>query len=236
MSPDHPRLATAVSLAPYLVRPLVPSAGPFLDRFPMPAKPTLDPRVDAYIEAAAPFAQPILEKIRAAFHAGAPDLKENIKWGVPSFEREGILGGMAVFKAHVSYGFWRAGEMEDPHDLLGEVRKASPMRIQAQSVKDLPSKTVLVSYVKQARQLDETPKKATKKARPSAKAPAYLTKAIRANAKAAAFWKTLAPGYRREYVEWITEAKRDATRDKRLEQTVLWLSENKRRNWKYENC
>ena len=205
----------------------------------MTPKPTLDPRVDAYIQQAAPFAQPILTKIRAAFHAGCPDLEETIKWGVPSFERGGMLGGMASFKKHVSYGFWRAGEMDDPHDLLGKERKASFMRIRAESVKDLPTKTVLVSYVKQARRLNEAgqPVRAKKKpAQTTPKAPAELTRAIQASPKAAAFWKTLAPGYRKEYVEWVTDAKREATREKRLLQTVEWLAEGKKRNWKYMDC
>ena len=203
----------------------------------MPTKPTLDPRVDEYIANAAPFAQPILKKVRAAFHSGCPDLTETIKWGVPSFERNGILGGMASFQAHVGYGFWRASEMEDPHDLLGDVRKSSPMRIRAESAKDLPTKAVLVSYVKQARRLDDTaaPKKQSS-ANTKRTVPADLQAAIRANRMAATFWKTLAPGYRRDYIDWITDAKREATREKRLAQTIEWLAEGKRKNWKYENC
>ena len=158
----------------------------------MPKKPTLDPRVDAFIAAAPEFAQPILVIIRAAFHAGCPDLTENIKWGMPSFERNGILGGMAGFKKHVSYGFWRAPEMEDPHDLLGSVAKASPISIRAESVKDLPTKAVLVSYVKQARKIDETsPKAPAKKKTTSAqsKAPSWMMASIKEDAKAAKYWK-----------------------------------------------
>jgi len=197
--------------------------------------------VDAYIKNAAPFAQPILEKIRAGFHAGCPDLQETIKWGVPSFERNGMLGGMAAFKKHVSFGFWRAPEMEDTDGLLGETRKSSPMRIQAKSVAELPTKKVLVSYVKQAKKLDgdgsgaaPAKRKVTKK--PTLKAPKYMVAAINGDKAAKKFWGTMAPGYKREYVEWITEAKREATRDKRLVQTVEWLAEGKTRNWKYKNC
>ncbi len=197
--------------------------------------------MDAYIKNAAPFAQPILEKIRAGFHAGCPDLQETIKWGVPSFERNGMLGGMAAFKKHVSFGFWRAPEMEDTDGLLGETRKSSPMRIQAKSVAELPTKKVLVSYVKQAKKLDgdgsgaaPAKRKVTKK--PTLKAPKYMVDAINGDKAAKKFWGTMAPGYKREYVEWITEAKREATRDKRLVQTVEWLAEGKTRNWKYKNC
>ncbi|MDF1838003.1 MAG: YdeI/OmpD-associated family protein [Planctomycetota bacterium] len=198
-----------------------------------------DPRVDAYIQKAAPFAQPILEKIRAGFHAGCPDLQETIKWGVPSFERNGMLGGMAAFKKHVSFGFWRAPEMEDTDGLLGETRKSSPMRIQAKTVADLPTKKVLVSYVKQAKKLDNKEGSPARKAvpkKPTLKAPKYMLDAIAKKKAAKEFWGTMAPGYKREYVEWITEAKREATRDKRLVQTVEWLAEGKTRHWKYKNC
>lgn len=207
--------------------------------------PEVDPRVDAYIEAAAPFARPILIKLRAAFHAGCPDLVERIKWGVPSFERTGMLGGMAAFKQHVSFGFWRAAEMDDPDGLLGEVRKASPMRVQFRDVKELPAQKVLVAYVKQAARLDAAGKpsaaeakasKATQSKKIAARAPKEMLDAIRASARAAAFWDTLAPSYRRDYIEWITEAKREATRAQRLAQTVEWLGEGKKRNWKYESC
>ncbi|MEM9379216.1 MAG: YdeI/OmpD-associated family protein [Planctomycetota bacterium] len=209
--------------------------------------PAVDPRVDAYISSQPDFARPLLEKIRAAFHAGCPDLVETIKWGVPSFERSKMLGGMAAFKEHVSFGFWRAADMDDPEGILGETRKQSPMRIQVRSARDLPTKKVLVAYVKQAAALDAEapPKKAAargtakKKAAQlstAAKPPKDMLDAIVANTAAHAFWKSLAPGYRRDYVEWVTEAKREATRAKRLATTVEWLAEGKRRNWKYESC
>jgi len=204
----------------------------------MAAQPEIDARVDAYILKAPEFAQPILERIRASFHAGCPDLKENIKWGVPAFERNGLLGGMAFFKAHVSYGFWRSGEMEDPLGWLGKERKASFMSLKVASVKELPTKAALTKYVKEARRVDqEVPKNAPKKSKSAApKAPAVMTKAIGQNKQAAAFWKGLTPGYRKEYVEWVTEAKREATQEKRLAQTVEWLAEGKTKNWKYKDC
>lgn len=205
--------------------------------------PTIDPRVDDYIASRPDFARPILERVRAAFHAGCPDLVEGIKWGVPTFERNGIVGGMAAFKAHVSFGFWRAPEMDDPAELFGEVRKQSFMQIKIRDAKELPTKRVMVDYVKRAARLGgevdgPVPKKSAKKAskKPAPRAPKDLLDAIKESAPAAAFWKTLPAGYRREYVEWITEAKRDATREKRLMQTVEWLGESKRRNWKYESC
>lgn len=201
--------------------------------------PKTDPRIDAYIRRAAPFARPILESVRAAFHEGCPDVVETVKWGHPSFEHHGILGGMAAFKAHAAFGFWRARDMEDPAGILGEGRTASPMSGKYADVSELPARRVLVAYVRAAAKLNESgaPRKAApKKPRARPAAPAWFLAAIRADAKAAETWEGLTPGYRHEYVEWVTEAKREDTRAKRIAQAVEWLAEGKTRNWKYRNC
>lgn len=200
--------------------------------------PTIDPRVDAYIAKAAPFARPILTEIRAAFHAGCPDLTETIKWGTPSFEKDGMLGGMSAFKRHVGFGFWKGKLMKDTHGLLGDDPAASPMHVKVTTPQELPARKVLVSYVKQAVRLNaegaQLPRSRARKSAP--KAPRILMDALRANAAALAVWEGFTPGRQREYVEWITEAKREATRDKRLAQAVEWIAEGKSRNWKYESC
>lgn len=202
----------------------------------MAQSPTLDPRVDAYIRAAAPFARPILERVRAAFHAGCPDLRETIKWGVPTFERNGMLGGMSAFKAHVGFGFWRAKELDDPAGLFGGERKASPMHVKVRAVAELPAKSVLVAYVKAAARLDAAPrpKRAASPKKPALRAPAWFLAAVRADPRALATWGAFSPSCKREYLAWVTEAKREETRAKRLTQTVAWLAEGKRRNWRYE--
>ena len=199
-----------------------------------------NPAVDEYIEKAAPFAQPILRKIREAFHAGCPDLEEKIKWGVPSFEHKGMLGGMAAFKAHVGFGFWKAALMEDPEGLFGDNPKASPMHIKVSTVKELPTKKVLVSYVKQAARINDegktVPRKSSGKTKADLDVPDYMLAAIRKSKAAAKVWEDFSYSKQKEYVEWVTGAKREATRDKRLAQAVEWISEGKSRNWKYERC
>ncbi len=77
------------------------------------------PDIDTYIADAPAFARPILTKIRAAFHAGCPELEERIKWGVPSFEYKGILGGMAAFRVDDDRG--GLGHREETAEL--EVRE-----------------------------------------------------------------------------------------------------------------
>jgi len=198
-----------------------------------------NPAVDAYIEKAEPFARPILTKIREAFHAGCPDVEEKIKWGCPSFDHKGMLGGMAAFKKHVGFGFWKTALMDDPAGLFGSECKSSPMNVKIKGIADLPTKTVLVSYVKQAVKLNDEGKKllrksSAKKSKDDLDVPGYFVDAIKSSAEALAVWEEFSYSKQKEYVEWVTGAKREATRDKRLAQAVEWIAEGKSRNWKYE--
>ena len=197
-----------------------------------------DPRVTAYIAKQAPFARPILKYLRAVVHEGCPDVTETIKWGMPSFEHHGILCGMAAFKAHATFGFWKGKEIVGDEgatvDAMGQLGRIT-------SVKDLPTRAKLVGWVKKAAVLNETkPKKSpagskpAKPARPALRAPADLLKAIERSAKARAVWDEFAPSSKRDYAEWILEAKQEATRVRRIATAVEWIAEGKRRNWKYE--
>ena len=196
-----------------------------------------DPRIDAYIERAAPFAQPILRHVRDLVHAACPGVAESIKWGMPSFSHAGgILCGMAAFKQHASFGFWKhalvVGEGE-PHDGMGSFGKLT-------SVDDLPSKRTLLMQIRKAMKLNEdgvkAPARRKSAPKPPPEAPADLVAALNKNKAAQATYDAFPPGCKREYVEWIVEAKREETRAKRLAQAVEWMAEGKRRNWKYENC
>lgn len=194
--------------------------------------------VDAYIAASPEFARPILEKIREAFHAGCPAIEERIKWGVPSFEYKGMLGGMAAFKRHVAFGFWKSRLMQDAAGLFSRGPKASPMGARVDSLADLPSKKVLVAYVKEARRLNDEGRKEPRRAAPRRPVrvvvPPDLAAALAKHPAARAVFEGFPPSHRREYVEWITEAKREETRRKRLRTTLEWLADGKHRNWKYE--
>ena len=196
---------------------------------------SFDPRVDAYIASAPEFARPILEKIRHVFHRAYPAIEENIKWGNPTFEHNGIVGGMGAFKKHVAYGFYNAPALSDPEGLFADDAKKSPYALKASSVKDLPTQKVLVAYVKEAVKLNATGVKPVRGAsKPAARAPADLLAALKTNKAAAMTFKGFSPSKKREYIEWITEAKREATRTKRLAQAIEWMAEGKPRNWKYD--
>jgi len=196
-----------------------------------------NPAVDAYIGKAAPFAKPILQRVRQAVHAGCPDVEETIKWGSPTFEYKGILCGMAAFKDHAVFGFWkRASLLKDiiKHDPTSKRSTAGYACLY--SVEDLPSEKKLTALVKQATALQDKGVKETRvvKPKPPLPTPAYFTAALRKNPKAAATFKAFSPSHRREYLEWITEAKTEATRTRRVETAIEWIAAGKGRNWKYE--
>lgn len=195
------------------------------------------PDVDAYIEKSAPFAQAILEKLRDLFHKACPEMQEVMKWSFPHFEYKGIVGSMAAFKQHCSFGFWKGKLMKDPNKLFAGDSSMSGMKVS--SVKDLPSDKVLLAYIKEAVALNEDGIKAPKAKKPPKKAlvvPDYFMAALTKNKEALAVFQAFSPSHQREYVEWVTEAKQDATRDKRLAQAIEWMAEGKARNWKYQNC
>ena len=193
-----------------------------------------DARVDAYIEKAADFARPILTHLRDTVHAACPEVEEGLKWSMPAFLYRGrILASMASFKAHATFGFW------DHNQVVGEPRRGGMGQFgRIASVDDLPPRPAIEEMVRRARALiDEgaRPKREVKR-KPELAVPDYLRAAIDADPKATATFDNFPPSCRREYVEWVTEAKRDDTRARRVEQTVQLLAEGKKRHWKYENC
>jgi len=203
--------------------------------------PTKDRRVDAYIAKASPFAKPILQHLRQLVHTGCPQVEETIKWKFPTFMHKGMLCSMAAFKQHCTFGFWK-------HKLIvnqSPTTKAKAEEAMGQmgritSLADLPPDKVLMRYVRQAVQLNEqgikSPRPEKPKARRALVIPSTLTAALKRNKQAQQTFENFSPSHKREYIEWITEAKREETRVKRLETTVAWLAEGKPRNWKYMNC
>jgi hypothetical protein len=189
-----------------------------------------DPRVDTYIENAAEFAQPILRYIREVVHAACPDVEEDIKWRHPTFMYRGILGGMAAFKAHCGFGLWKAAR------IIPGITDKGMGGWNLTSIADLPPKRTLVGYIKKAAVLngEGVPIPRAKRAKVPVSIPAELSMALKQNAAAAAAFKKFSPSHRREYVEWIVEAKRDETRQRRIAQAIEWIATGKSRNWKYE--
>lgn len=198
-----------------------------------------NPAVDAYIAKSADFARPILKRVRAAMHKACPQIEETIKWGVPHFEHQGVVASMAAFKQHASFGFWKQKLMEDPAGLFPAAGESSMGGRKFRSADELPSDAVLLRYTRAAVALNEAGVKVPKAAKPKKpppKLPADLAAALKKNPKARATYDTFPPSHKREYVEWITEAKQEATRQRRLATAVAWMAQGKSRNWKYESC
>ena len=198
--------------------------------------PVTDPRVDAYIAKAAPFARPILIRLRRAVHKGCPDVVETLKWSVPAFEYHGILCGMAAFKAHCLFNLWKAPLVKEQG--LPEAAASALDRIgRLTSVKELPPERVLVQIIKKAAAVNKAGLKAprvAKAAKAPARIPADLKAALAKRPAVATTFTAMSPSHKREYVEWIMDAKGADTRERRVVQTVAWVSEGKSRNWKYQ--
>lgn len=192
--------------------------------------PKRDSRIDDHIAKAGAFARPILEHFRATMHRVVPECEEAIKWGMPHFTHKGKnVAGMAAFKAHASFGVH--GETTAPEG-LGQFGKLKTLA-------DLPPDAEIIGKLREAADRIESVGTALrprtpKKPRPEIPVPSDLAAAL--DPPARAFLEGLAPSHRREYLEWITEAKRPETRANRVAQSAEWLSQGKKRNWKYEKC
>lgn len=201
---------------------------------------TKNPRVDAYIAKQPPFAQPILKELRAIAHEADPGITEDIKWGAPAFMHKGIVFIMAGFKAHVGVNFWK-GALIVP----SQSRRATDDKAMAQigrmgSLGEMPPKRTIIGYIRSAIKLNEgsvqSPKRvkeAAVKKRAPLRMPPSLSAALERNAKARLTYDNFSPSHKREYIEWISEAKTTETRDRRIEQALGWMAEGKARNWKY---
>lgn len=198
---------------------------------------TTDSYVDDYIEKAQEFAKPILRQIRKLVHEACPDVIETKKWSFPHFDYKGMMCSFAAFKEHVAFGFWKQELLEKSAFPAEKTAMGSFGRIK--SIKDLPDNKTMKKLIKDACKLNDDGVKVVRKVSKERKelvVPEVLTRALAKNKKAAATFESFPYSCKKEYIEWITEAKTDATRDKRLATTIEWLSEGRRRNWKYEKC
>jgi uncharacterized protein YdeI (YjbR/CyaY-like superfamily) len=195
-----------------------------------------DPRIDAYIAKAGPFAHPILTHLRGLVHEALPEAEEGIKWGMPHWMVGGKnVAGMSAFKAHCAFVIHGSGRQgADQKEGMGGYGKVA-------TLSDLPPRAELIATLRAAAEHiaqagSTTPAKSRPQPKPEIAVPDDFAEALKGNPAAQAALDRFAPSHRREYLEWITEGKRAETRAKRIAQAVEWLAEGKKRNWKYENC
>lgn len=196
-----------------------------------------DPRIDAYIANAAEFARPVLTRLRELVHEACPQVEETLRWSAPSFSYQGkILCGMAAFKQHAAFNLWHGalvvGE-DQQRDGMGQFGRLA-------SLADLPGKREMLGFIRHAMALIDqgvrAPPSKTGVTKPAPEMPEDLAAALSANPAAKATFDGFPPGQKREYQDWLVEAKRSETRQRRLLQAVEWMAEGKRRNWKYADC
>jgi len=196
-----------------------------------------DPRVDAYIARSADFAKPILRHIRNLVHAGCPDVDETIKWGFPHFEYKGVLCSMASFKAHCAFGFWKGSLLFDTKAPGGNGEEAMGQFGRITSLSDLPGEKAFIGYVKKAAKLNDEgvrlPARTRSRERKPLVIPSYFKAALGKNRNALAAFEDFSYSHRKEYVEWVSEAKTEETRQRRMQTAIEWMAEGKERNWKY---
>jgi len=197
--------------------------------------PKKDPRIDAYIAKSADFAKPILKHLRKVVHDGCPQVVETMKWSMPHFDYKGVMCGMAAFKEHCSFGFWKEALILD--DDRPRERSGMGSFGCIKSMADLPNEKTLIGYVKKATALNDAGIKAPGRTQPKKREPLevpdYFEAALKKNPKAKKTFTEFPPSKRREYLEWVTEAKREETRKERLATSISWLAEGKPRHWKY---
>ena len=196
-----------------------------------------DARVDAYIAKSPDFARPILTYLRDVVHQGCPELVETMKWSTPTFDHQGIVCSMAAFRQHCVFGFWKAPLLTlDGKPLVKKMESGAGQFGKLTSIKDLPAKAKLLKLVRDAARLNESGiamKRAPRATATPVQVPADLTRALHKNAKAREVFAAFSPSHKREYVEWIVEAKTPQTRQRRLGTALEWMGEGKPRNWKY---
>ena len=203
----------------------------------MPTKLALptsfDPRIDAYIANSADFARPILAHLRKLVHGACPEVTETVKWGHPAFDYKGSFCGMAAFKQHCAFGFWK-------HELVvgddAKAREAMGSFGCLKKLSDLPARPALLRYIAKAKQLnDDGVKPVRRKTRPRKPVPMHpaLAAALAKKKQARTYFDNFSPSEQRDYLEWIAEAKAESTRARRIVQAIEWISAGKPRNWKY---
>jgi uncharacterized protein YdeI (YjbR/CyaY-like superfamily) len=203
--------------------------------------PTYDPRIDAYIDKSASFAQPILTHLRDLVHQACPDVEETMKWSMPHFDYKGVMCSMASFKQHCSVSFWKAFLLNDPKGYIKERAAQGGEGMghlgRITSLKDLPPDKALLDLIKQAKRLNDEGVKLPSKEKKAPKelaTPDYFLNELKKNKSALAVFENFSPSQKKEYVQWITEAKSEDTRNKRMATALEWIAEGKKRNWKYE--
>lgn len=198
-----------------------------------------NPQFDEYITKSADFAKPIMEYLRQIIHETCPEVEEIIKWGNPHFDYKGdMMCILAGYKHHCSFSLYKAELMSDKK-IIESVKAGQKMGYmdKIKSLSDLPAKETLVAYIKEAMVLNENGVKKEKTVSEKPKVievPDYFNEVLIANPLVKEIFESKSASFRKDYLVWIIDAKTEATRQKRIEQSLEWIAEGKGRFWQYE--
>lgn len=204
----------------------------------MKSKIAKDKRVDEYIAKSADFAKPVLNHLRKLVHTSCPQVQETIKWGFPHFNYKGMMCSTASFQNHCAFGFWKAALMKEADELKENNAKAMGHLGKIKSLGDLPPDKIIIGRIKEAMKLNDEgvklPERKSSDKKTDIVVPFSLKKELIKYKKASDIFNNLSPSHKREYIEWINEAKTEETRGRRILKTIEWLTEGKTKNYKYE--
>jgi uncharacterized protein YdeI (YjbR/CyaY-like superfamily) len=198
-----------------------------------------NPELDDYLAKSAGFAKPIMQHLRELLHETCPEIVEEIKWGIPHFDYKGeMMCIFAAHKNHCSFTFWKESLMSDQKFKENPSLQASKRYLgKIISLSDLPSDKQLVAYIKEAMALNENgvklvPRKSEKPK--NIAIPDYFAKELAAKPKVKKIFDSKSDSFRKDYLVWITDAKTETTRQKRIAESLEWIAEGKGRFWKYD--
>lgn len=181
-----------------------------------------------YIEQMPDFAQKICKKLRSIILKADPAIREDWKWG-PNYNCNGMVCGYGGFTQHVKFTFFNGSEMKDPKHIFNHcVNNEFSRSIKYTDVLQIDEKT-LTSYIRESIEINKNGFKRIVKNK-TVELPEFLEKRIRKNKAAFTFFDNLSYGYKKDYVEWVTTAKREETRDERIEKLIKKCEMGKKMN------
>lgn len=194
--------------------------------------PNAKQEIDAYIDEMQPFAKAICKKLRSIILKADDSIQEDWKWG-PHYSSNGMVCGYGGFQKHVKFTFFNGAGMKDPKKLFNHcVDNEFSRSIKYTDIKEIDEKTI-AEYVKDSVAVNEKGFKRETKNK-TIEVPADLQQALDKNKTAAAFFKDLSYVYKKDFVEWVTSAKREETRKDRISKVVEKCKDKRRMNDQYK--
>ncbi|GAB2541876.1 DUF1801 domain-containing protein [Rufibacter soli] len=185
-------------------------------------------KIDAFFTNAPAFAKPICEKLRLAIDEADPALKPSWKWGTPVYEKAGasMVCAISVHKQHVNLTFFQGAQVPDTYGVFTTGLDGKNMRTIRFTEVGQVKEEQIVEYVRAAT-LVKPDKSGKSTERSVIEIPEDLKQAL-AHAKQLEKFEQMAYTHRKEYVRWVSEAKRQETRDGRITKTVERITEGKK--------